>query len=73
MTTGLHRDDVVVTIPEHAIKRNPFIVSVRIADNQIFTMGFIRNSDGSLYYRVEEVANPEFVIEGHYPEYFDEE
>ena len=74
MTAEVHRgNDVVVTIPTHAIKESPFLVSVALGDDEIFTMEFIREPDGSLYYRVDEVANPEWVIEGHYPEYFEED
>jgi len=68
-------NDKIVTIPANSITRGgePFLVSVAIGVDEIFLMEFIREDDGSLYYRVMESANPDFVIEGHYPEYFEEE
>jgi len=67
-------NDMIVAIPANSITQGgePFLVSVAIGDDEIFLMEFIHEDDGSLYYRVMECANPEFVIEGHYPEYFEE-
>ena len=48
------------------------VVTLAIEDDPIFRIELIREDDGSLSYRVEEVANPHFVIEGNYPEYFPE-
>ena len=66
--------NMVFTIPANAITESSdgFRVSVAIGDNEIFLLNFINEHDGSLYYRVMECANPEFVIEGHYPEFFEE-
>jgi hypothetical protein len=52
---------------------DPLNVVVYIGDNNFLTLTLMAEEDGSLYYRVSEDANPDMVIEGHYPEYFEEE
>lgn len=67
-------NDRIIIIQSNDIRKDsPFLISIAIGDDEIFVMELIHEPDGSLYYRVEERANPEFVIEGHYPEYFPEE
>ena len=50
---------------------DPVTVAIYIGDDNFFTMMLMAEEDGSLYYHVQEDANPHEVIEGHYPEYFD--
>ena len=73
MRPHLGNDAIIIVHREDCRKDSPYLMSILIGDDEIFTIEFTREPDGSLYYRVEESANPEFVIEGHYPEYFEED
>ena len=62
-----------LTIPVSEIPNEESLITViNIGDDNFLTLELKREPDGSLYYRVDEVANPDFVIEGHYPDYFPE-
>ncbi len=68
-----NNNDFIVCLRKSEIPHDgEAVITLAIEDDPIFRIELIREDDGSLYYRVEEVANPHFVIEGNYPEYFPE-
>jgi hypothetical protein len=51
------------------------VATVSVDGNVLFTATLMRDSDGSLYYHLFDEADLDgaFAIEGHLPEYFDDE
>lgn len=68
-------ESTIITIDKSELINRPhtFVpIVIRIGDDPFLVISLRNENDGSLYYLVEECANPDVSIEGHYPEYFPE-
>jgi len=68
-----NQNDFIIRLKKSEIPSEGLaIITLFIEDDPIFRVDLVHDLDDSLYYRVEEVANPDCLIEGSYPEYFPE-
>jgi hypothetical protein len=68
-----NKTDFIVRLKKSEIPSDGVaVVTLFIEDDPIVRIDLVHDRDDSLYYRVEEVANPDCLIEGSYPEYFPE-
>ena len=68
-------DSTTITIDKSELSDRPFTfipIRINIGDDPFLSIVLRNEGDGSLYYYIEELANPDINIEGHYPEYFPE-
>jgi hypothetical protein len=68
-----NKTDFIIRLKKSEIPSDGLaVVTLFIEDDPIVRIDLVHDRDDSLYYRVEEVANPDCLIEGSYPEYFPE-